>query len=282
VRLRSGRAHTRARIVSAPVTVELREGGVLAVTLSRPEVRNALDGETFRILGDAFGNRAHAGNVRAVVLSGQGQHFCSGLDRSLLAALATPGATDQPQNGQSEGHAWQKALLAVENCPRPTLVVVQGACIGGGVELALACDFRLAAEDASFSLMEMRYAFLPDLGGIHRVQREVGLARAKEFVYFGDRVDAQTLGQWGVLNEVVSVDGLAAATERWAQRCAAAAPLAVAAAKRLMQRDPTGSDVQASLDEAITENITHLLRTEDFREGLASAMERRPPRFTGA
>ena len=267
--------------MSAPVTVALREDGVLAVTLSRPEVRNALDSECFRILGEAFGERAHASDVRAVLLTGSGEHFCSGLDRSLLAALATPGVAGQPQNGEGEGRAWQKALLAVENCARPTVVVMQGACIGGGVELALACDFRIAAEDAGFALMEMRYAFLPDLGGVHRLQRDVGLARAKEVVYFGDRIDAPTLEKWGVLNEVVSADGLSDAAERWARRCASAAPLAVAAAKRLMQRDPVGGDVQASLDEAITQNLTHLLRTQDFREGLASAMERRPPRFTG-
>ncbi len=264
--------------MSAPLTVELHNDGVLAVTLSRPEVRNALDQECFTLLGEAFGERAHQPDVRAVLLRGAGEHFCSGLDRNLLAALASGGDGLQ----SNEGERWQQALLAVEDCPRPTVAVVQGACIGGGFELAMACDFRIASEDAGFSLMEMRYAFLPDLGGIHRLQRDVGLARAKEFVYFGDRFDAATLERWGALNEVVPVDGLDDAAERWARRCATAAPLAVAAAKKLMQRDPTGSDRAASLEEAIDANLHHLLLTEDFREGLTSAMERRPPRFTGA
>jgi len=158
---------------------------------------------------------------------------------------------------------------------------VQGACVGGGVELALACDFRIASTDAHFALMEMRYAFLPDLGGIHRLQRDVGLARAKEVVYFGGRVEAATLQQWGVLNEVADREALEVTAERWAGRCRDAAPLAVAAAKKLMQRDPSGADAQASLDEAIRTNLEHLLRTADFREGLASAMERRPPQFRG-
>jgi len=264
---------------AAPVGVELHDGGILAVSLDRADVRNALDQECFRLLGAAFGERAHQPDVRAVVLRGAGQHFCSGLDRTLLAALAGAGANGSADGG--EGERWQRALLAVEDCPKPTVAVIQGACIGGGVELALACDFRVAAEDASFSLMEMRYAFLPDLGGIHRFQRDAGLARTKEFLYFGDRLDACTLEKWGVLNEVVSVDGLEDAAQRWARRCAAAAPLAVAAAKKLVQRDPTGSDREASLREAITANVGHLLRTADFREGLTSAMERRPPRFTG-
>jgi enoyl-CoA hydratase/carnithine racemase len=260
-----------------PVTVELGERGVLTVTLSRPEVRNALDEECFRIVGEAFGDRAHQPDVRAVLLRGEGQHFCSGLDRGLLAALASHDGAANPDVGVS----WQRALLAVEDCPRPTVVAVQGACVGGGTELALACDFRLATEDATFSLMEMRYAFLPDLGGIHRLQRDVGLARTKEFLYFGDPLDAATLEEWGALNEVVSSDGLDDAAQRWARRCAGAAPLAVAAAKKLVQRDPAGADREGSLHEAITANVNHLLRSQDFREGLASAMERRPPRFTG-
>jgi 2-(1,2-epoxy-1,2-dihydrophenyl)acetyl-CoA isomerase len=266
--------------MTAPVTVELQDGGVLAVTLSRPQVRNALDSDSFRIIGDAFGSRAHQDDVRTVVLRGEGEHFCSGLDRTLLAAL-TEVSSDVVQNGSGEGEAWQRALLAVENCPRPTVVVVQGACVGGGVELALACDFRIASDDAHFSLMEMRYAFVPDLGGIHRLQRDVGLTRAKEMVYFGDRIDATTLERWGALSEVTTRSELDATAQRWIDRCSNAAPLAVAAAKKLIQRDPTGSDVEASLREAITVNLTSLLRSADFREGLTSAMERRPPRFTG-
>jgi enoyl-CoA hydratase/carnithine racemase len=145
----------------------------------------------------------------------------------------------------------------------------------------LACDFRIASDDAHFSLMEMRYAFVPDLGGIHRLQRDVGLTRAKEMVYFGDRIDATTLERWGALSEVAPRQQLDGTADKWIDRCRNAAPLAVAAAKKLMQRDPTGSDVEASLREAISVNLTSLLRSEDFREGLTSAMERRPPRFTG-
>jgi len=268
--------------MGAPVRVELGDNGVLDVTLDRPEVRNALDIESFRIIGEAFGERAHEKDVRAVVLRGAGEHFCSGLDRNLLAALAGARPHDaEAQNGSGEGLRWQRALMAVESCPRPTVAVVQGACVGGGVELALACDFRIASFDAHFSLMEMRYAFLPDLGGIHRLQRDVGLSRAKEFVYFGGRADAETLHRWGALNEVADREALESTAQRWAERCRSAAPLAVAAAKKLMQRDPGGADAQASLDEAIRANLDQLLRTADFREGLASAMERRPPQFRG-
>jgi enoyl-CoA hydratase/carnithine racemase len=261
---------------TASAHVELDDSGVLTVTLSRPRHLNPLDEGVFTVLADAFGERAHQRDVRAVVLRGEGDHFCSGLDRALLAGIAASSGTER-----ESGHRLQQVFSAVESCPRPTLAVIQGACIGGGVELMLACDFRVASDDAHFSLMEMKYAFVPDLGGVHRLQREVGLSRAREAVYFGDRIDAATFERWGVLNEVVPRSQLDACAARWLDRCAAAAPLAVSAAKRIMLADSAGIDGSRSMAEALRENLTTLLRSEDFREGLAAAMERRAPRFRG-
>jgi enoyl-CoA hydratase/carnithine racemase len=261
---------------TASARAELGDRGVLTVTLTRPHHRNPLDAGVFEVLREAFGTRAHQRDVRVVVVRGEGDHFSAGLDRALLAGIAESGGIDR-----QSGEALQQTLLAVETCPCPTLAVVQGACIGGGVELILGCDFRVASSDAYFALMEMRYAFLPDLGGIHRLQREVGLSRAKEAVYFGEPLSAATYERWGVLNEVVERAALEDCAARWTARCAEAAPLAVAAAKRLMQRDPAGADVEGSLRVALHENLDHLLRSDDFREGLNAAMERRPPRFRG-
>lgn len=258
---------------TAPARLEVA-GGVLRLTLCRPRHRNPLDAATFALVAQAA-ERALADDVRVVVVGGEGEHFCSGLDRRLLVDLAAGGLETD------DAVAMQQALLALEECPRPTIAVVRGACVGGGVELALACDFRLASTTAWFALMEMRYAFLPDLGGLHRLQREVGLARAKEMVYFGDAVAATTLERWGVVNEVVDDDDLQACAGRWIDRCLAAAPLAVSAAKRLLHADPGGADARRSLAAALGENQERLLGSEDFREGLSAALERRPPRFTG-
>jgi 2-(1,2-epoxy-1,2-dihydrophenyl)acetyl-CoA isomerase len=145
----------------------------------------------------------------------------------------------------------------------------------------LACDLRVASDDAFFVMMEMRYAFLPDLGHIPRLQREVGMARAKEMLFFADRMPAATMERWGVVNEVVPRAGLAEAAARWTARCAATPPLAIAHLKPLMLADPAGADVTEGQRSALEANLRLLLHTRDFREGLAAQAERRAPNFAG-
>jgi enoyl-CoA hydratase/carnithine racemase len=264
--------------MTASARMELDDRGVLTITLSRPEQRNPLDLEAWRVLREAFAERAHQPGVRAVVLRGEGDNFCSGLDRSLLMQVAG-GA-----NGQRvdiDAATLQGTVDAVDSCPVPTLAAVQGACVGGGLALILACDFRVASEDAFFVMMEMRYAFLPDLGHIPRLLREVGFSRAKEMLYFADRVPAATMEKWGVVNEVVPRAALDEAAERWTAKCAATPPLAIAHLKPLLLADPAGADVAEGQRSALAANIGTLLRTRDFREGIAAQAERRAPHFVG-
>jgi len=264
--------------MTASARMELDDRGVLTVTLSRPEQRNPLDVEAWRVLGEAFGERAHTPGVRAVVLRGEGDSFCSGLDRSLLVQVAGGG---NGQGADIDASLLQGTVDSIDSCPVPTLAVIQGACVGGGVALMLACDLRVAADDAFFVMMEMRYAFLPDLGHIPRLQREVGMARAKEMLFFADRVPAATMERWGVVNEVVPRAGLDEAAARWTARCAATPPLAIAHLKPLMLADPAGADVTEGQRSALEANLRLLLHTRDFREGLAAQAERRPPNFAG-
>jgi 2-(1,2-epoxy-1,2-dihydrophenyl)acetyl-CoA isomerase len=265
--------------MTASARIELDDRGVLTVTLSRPEQRNPLDVDAWRVLGEAFGDRARRPGVRAVVLRGEGASFCSGLDRGLLVQVAQRGADGQGID--IDASTLQETVDAIDRCPVPTLAVVQGACVGGGLALMLACDLRVAADDAFFVMMEMRYGFLPDLGHIPRLLREVGLARAKEMLFFGERVPAATLERWGVVNEVVPRDALDVAAERWVDRCAATPPLAIAHLKPLLLADPAGADVSEGQRSALEANLRTLLRTRDVREGLAAQAERRPPRFSG-
>ncbi|TMD95407.1 MAG: enoyl-CoA hydratase/isomerase family protein [Chloroflexi bacterium] len=264
--------------MTASARMELDDRGVLTVTLSRPEQRNPLDVEAWRVLGEAFGERAHTPGVRAVVLRGEGDSFCSGLDRSLLVQVAGGG---NGQGADIDASLLQGTVDSIDSCPVPTLAVIQGACVGGGVALMLACDLRVAADDAFFVMMEMRYAFLPDLGHIPRLQREVGMARAKEMLFFADRVPAATMERWGVVNEVVPRAGLDEAAARWTARCAATPPLAIAHLKPLMLADPAGADVTEGQRSALEANLRLLLHTRDFREGLAAQAERRAPNFAG-
>ena len=259
-----------------PVRVEL-DNGALRVTLNRPEKRNALDDATITALGEAFGTRAHADDVRCVVLRGEGPSFCAGLDRNTLASL---GSADMDRV-REHGPWFQGVIESIAECPRPTLAVVQGACVGGGVALLLACDLRIASSDAYFTLMEMRYAFVPDLGHVHRLQRDVGMARAKEFLFFGERLDARTLNEWGVINQVVPPSELDVAAQRWTERMRSAPPLAVRAVKRILHAHPGGVDGAESQREALEANASGLFASEDFREGLTSALEGRPPDFKG-
>lgn len=255
--------------MTASARMELDDRGVLTVTLSRPEQRNPLDVEAWQVLGEAFGDRARRPGVRAVVLRGEGSSFCSGLDRSLLVRVVQGGG-DGSRGPGINARTLQETVDAVDSCPVPTLAVVQGACVGGGVALALACDLRVAADDAFMVMMEMRYAFLPDLGHIPRLLREVGMARAKEMLFLADRVPAATLERWGVVNEVVPRDALDEAAERWAARCAATPPLAIAHLKPLLLADPAGADVTEGQRSALEVNRRTLMRTQDFREGLAA------------
>jgi 2-(1,2-epoxy-1,2-dihydrophenyl)acetyl-CoA isomerase len=266
--------------MTASARMELDDRGVLTVTLSRPEQRNPLDLEVWRVLREAFTERAHQPGVRAVVLRGEGDNFCSGLDRGLLMQVAGS-AGGNGQRIDIDAATLQGTIDAIDSCPVPTLAVVQGACVGGGLALILACDLRVAADDAFFVMMEMRYAFLPDLGHIPRLLREVGMARAKEMLFFADRVPASTMERWGVVNEVVPRDGLAEAAERWTARCAATPPLAIAHLKPLLLADPAGADVEEGQRSALAANLGTLLRTRDFKEGIAAQMERRSPRFAG-
>lgn len=270
---------TDANIATAPpVRVEL-EAGVLRVTLNRPAKRNALDNASWDALGMAFGERAHQDDVRCVVLRGEGSTFCAGLDRSVLFSLGSgPGGGEDIR---THGPMLQAVVDSIAECPRPTLAVVQGACVGGGTAIMLACDLRIAAADAFFAMMEMRYAFLPDLGHVHRLQREVGMARAKEFLYTGERADAATLERWGVLNEVVPLGELDAAAARWEERLRQAPPLAVRAVKAVLHAHPGGIDGAASQRGALEANAAGLIGSEDFKEGIAASLENRAPSFTG-
>ena len=266
--------------MTASARTELDDRGVLTVTLSRPEQRNPLDAEVWRVLGEAFGERARRPGVRAVVLRGEGDGFCSGLDRGLLVQVASASANGGG-GAEIDAGTLQGTVDAIDSCPVPTLAVIQGCCVGGGVALMLACDLRVASDDAFFVMQEMRYAFLPDLGHIPRLLREVGFARAKEMLFLADRVPAATMERWGVVNEVVRRDELEVAAERWTARCAATPPLAIAHLKPLMLADPAGADVEEGQRSALAANLGTLLRTRDFREGIAAQAERRAPNFAG-
>lgn len=255
------------------VRVEKRDDGVVWVTIDRPEARNALSKavnlELLRVAWD-LGEDA---SVRAIVLTGAGDvAFSAGADlkeRKGVAAADTPPFID----------AISGAIDAWARIPRPTIAAMNGSAYGGGLELALACDFRVAVEHAEMGLTEVRLGIMPGAGGTQRLPRLVGVAAAKEMILLGRRISARRAHEIGLVNCVVEAGKLADAVGRMLGELAGCAPLSVAKAKEAIDRG-----VDLPIDEALElERACYdvTLFSEDRNEGLAAFAERRPPRFQG-
>lgn len=253
------------------VRYEVR-GRVAAVTISRPEVLNAMDLDVFAGLADAAARAEADPEVRAIVVSGEGRAFSSGLDTSLFAAGL---AGTDPTRIDIARLQW--AFTAFEASSKPTVAAVRGVCFGGGLQLAIACDFRVADADARLSAYEVRWGIIPDLGATQRLPRLVGLGRAKEMVMTGREVSADEAAAWGLVSRVVPPgDAVEAATD-WALELAAGPPLAVAAAKRLAG-GAFDRPVWIGLErEAAAQR--RLLASEDFRETVVARFEKRAPAY---
>jgi 2-(1,2-epoxy-1,2-dihydrophenyl)acetyl-CoA isomerase len=255
-----------------------RRGGVAWVTLNRPEVRNALKPDMREELIDAIGVVAGDLDLRCLVLTGAGEGFCSGADIS--GAGARQGqkrvagmARDAIRNGS------QRLFRALWELEKPAVAAVNGVAAGIGCHIAFACDLIVASSNARFIEVFARRGIVPDGGGAYVLPRLVGLARAKEMVFFADPWSAADAERIGLVNKVVEPDELEAAALAWAERLAAGPTKALGLAKRLLNRS-LESDLATSLaEEALTQELVNT--TEDIREGMISFGERREPNFTG-
>jgi enoyl-CoA hydratase/carnithine racemase len=198
--------------------------GVAWITLNRPHVLNALDTAVAAALADHVDAAARDPAVVAVVVRGQGRAFCSGMDRTALAAGAI---------GEAFFRRWIAALNGLEDMPKLTLAVVHGYVLGGGLQLATACDLRLATADAVLGLGATRHGLVPD-GAVLRLARLVGLGRAKELALLNDTIDAETARAIGLVNWICPPDGVAGALGPILEKVKAAAPTATAHTKRLL------------------------------------------------
>lgn len=248
------------------------DGAVALVTINRPDVLNAIDQDVFFGLRDAADRAGADPEVRALVLTGEGRAFSSGLDTSLFASGIGGGSPLTLDIA-----ALQSCFTAFETVAKPTIAAVGGLALGGGIQLAAACDLRVAADDAELAVYEIRWGIIPDLGGTQRLPRLIGLGRAKELVMTGRRVGAEEALAWGLVNRVVPRDRLLEEAVGWARELAAGPPLAVAAAKRLAAAAfdvplLTGLEREAMINR-------RLLATEDFREAVMARFEKRTPTF---
>jgi enoyl-CoA hydratase/carnithine racemase len=257
--------------MSAPRIIVQREETTVTLTLNRPDKLNAIDGAMLDALDEALGEIERDPGIRAVILTGAGRAFCAGADIKEWTAL-TP--LEFAHSWGLRGHALFDRLAAL---PPPVIAAINGIAFGGGLELALCADLRIASEQARLGLPEVTIAALPGWGGTQRLPRLIGPGRAKHMILTGQPIEAARAEAWGLVSEVVAAESLPARASELAAQIAANAPLAVQASKRLI-------DAALPLTPASTlESHAGALcgGAEDAKEGRASFLERRPPRYQG-
>jgi enoyl-CoA hydratase len=257
--------------MSEPRILVERHGRIVTLTLNRPDKLNAIDSPMLDALDQALAGIEADTACRAVVLTGAGRAFSAGADIKEWTALAP---LDFARTWGQRGHALFDRLAALRP---PVLAAINGIAFGGGLELALCADIRIASTAARFALPEVTIGTLPGWGGTQRLPRLIGAGRAKHMILSGQPVDAARAELFGLVSEVVEEGALMARAQALARTIAGNAPIAVQAAKRVIDAGlPTSPG-------AILEGDAGVMcgHTDDAAEGRASFLERRPPRYQG-
>jgi enoyl-CoA hydratase len=249
------------------------EGPVAVVTVDRPDALNALDLETLELLRDRLKALAQDVDTRVVVLTGAGDRaFIAGADIKYMSGL-----------GVEEAKAWgdlgQEVGRLLETMPQPTIAAINGFALGGGCELALACDLRYASSKATLGQPEINLGIIPGWGGSQRLARTTTLGFAKELILTGRTVAADEALERGLVNAVMEPEELLARVMETALQLAAKSPLALEAAKEAVNRGLSGDHADNLAHEA--NRFGELFASEDAKEGLAAFTEKREPRFVG-
>jgi enoyl-CoA hydratase len=253
------------------ITVEASEG-IATLTLNRPDKLNALDERLIIETRGAVLSLSQDRTVHALIITGAGKAFAAGADIAVMGEM-TPAMAKAFADA---GHALGDAL---ESAPFPAIAAVNGFALGGGCELAMACDFIYASDKAKFGQPEVNLGVIPGFGGTQRLARRVGIGRARELCYTGDIIGAEEALRIGLVNGVVSPEALLPKAREVAKKIASKGPLAIAQCKRVIQ---AGADLPIErASELEAQAFALLFGTSDQREGMKAFLEKRAARFEG-
>lgn len=248
------------------------DAGIATVTLDRPEKMNALSEEMYADMTRIFADLQSDDSVRAVILTGAGKAFCSGSDVGGMANV------DIISNRARMKRRY-RMITNLVNLEKPVIAAVNGACVGIGFSVALACDLVIASDNAKFSQIFKKIGLVPDGGSIFFLVQQLGLARAKELVYTARMLPAEEAREWGLVPRVVPQAELEAAAQALARDLADSATYALGLAKKMFQSMYAPS-LEALLETELLSQATARL-TDDHKEGLAAFAEKRKPKFMG-
>jgi enoyl-CoA hydratase len=248
--------------------------GIGVVTLNRPKSLNALCDELIAELGTVFDEIAEDRDVAAVIITGSAKAFAAGADIKEISQIASPAVA---QGFVSRIHA---VFNRIEGCAKPVIAAISGFALGGGCELALACDLRIAAENAVFGLPEIKLGVIPGGGGTQRLPRLVGVGRAKELLYTGDSIDAQEAYRIGLVNKVVPPESLMDEARTMAAKLAKRPPVALKMTK-LAVNEGINMDLYSAIGHE-SRCFEILFSTADQKEGMQAFIEKREAKFSGS
>lgn len=244
-------------------------GQIAGITLNRPDKRNAVSATMIAELQTAL-DEVEKSHARVVIVTGAGKAFCAGMDLEMLAAISQ----QSPAENQEDSRRMAKMLRRLWSFPRPLIAAVNGAALAGGCGIATLCDFTLATPEAKFGYTEVKIGFLPAIVSVF-LTRQIGEKKARDLLLTGRIVEAAEAKELGLVNEIVPAENLLARARELAEVLIAASPGSLSRAKRLMT-SAAAAAVDHDLERAILENA-RIRCTPDFKEGLASFLEKRKP-----
>ena len=249
-----------------------KNAGIGIVTLNLPKTMNALNDEMINDLSIVMDEISTDSQVQAVIITGGDKVFAAGGD---IKAMLQCG----PLEAKEYVTPIHKVFNQIAELPKPTIAAICGFALGGGVELALTCDFRIAAENAKFGFPEINLGIFPAAGGSQRLPRLIGMSKAKELMFTGDTIDAETALSIGLINQVVSPEALMEQAMKLAKKLSAKPPLTIKNLKESMH-NVYNMDLNMGLNTEL-EKLCSLFATEDQKEGMNAFIERRKPNFQG-